>query len=208
LDLTSLAAQIMEEEGIKKLPPSESVPREEVKLGKLSSFLKGYEALKYRKEGKEWHEICEILGFPSPGSAYKSAQSARRKLSVESKDDLRYRQRMRIDGLLQALDPAIKRRDQHTPRAIEVAVKLLEREARLEGLDLEGATETTNNKAIIINVQPHPDDEKARKFAADQHRLLQASATDVPFTEEVHLSDRGDGLREDVERSVLGAKET
>lgn len=206
MDIVALATQVAEDEEV--VLPSAPKKRREVRLQNLSAFARGHEALLMRRDGKEWHEIAEELGYKSPAVAYNAALSARKKLAIESRDDLRFRQRMRIDKMLQALDPSIKRRDKNTPRAVEVAVKLLEREARLEGLDLEGAAQDQGNKAIIINVQPHPEDQGARELAASHGRLLQAPIVDVQQFEEVHLSDRGDGLGEDVGGSVLGTEKT
>jgi hypothetical protein len=211
-DITALAKEIADEEGM-PLPATEP-GRVTITLQKLGSFARGYEALIRRaKFNQDWVQIAEEMGFPSPAAAYRMAQRARQKLAVESKDDLRFRQRMRLDELYDSLQPAIKRRDKNTPRAVEVAVKVMEREARLEGLDLEGATQQEGNKAIIFNIQPHPNDQKAREvFGTGEgeegktaNLLLPPSTVDVEQFEEVHLPDRGNGLGEDVERSVLGS---
>jgi hypothetical protein len=203
MDVAALAKEVAEEEGL-SIPNSDGKGRGHLSLQSLGAFARGYEALVLRnKYGKEWHEIAEELGFKSAAVAYRSALAARKKLDFESKDDLRFRQRSRLAELYDALQPAIKKRDKFSPRAIEVAVKILEREARLEGLDLEGAAQEQGTKAIIINVQPHPNDKGAREIATDDS-VLQTPAIDVPFEEEVHLPDRRNGIGKNMERPLLG----
>ena len=190
MDLVELAKQIADEEG-PSLPTVGHVDPHK----KLTAFARGYEALIRRaKYGESWIHIAEVMGFPTPSSAYKAAQRARNKLQLENKDDLRFRQRLRLDDLYDSLQPAIQRKDKNSPRAVEVAVKVLEREARLEGLDLEGVTPPEGGKAIVIQFEAHPNDEGAKQLLGTQENpALPAPVVDAEEYEEVHLSDRGDG---------------
>lgn len=198
MDLVKLAKGVLEEEDDEEVEVEESrslpAPFSSNPHNKLTNFARGHEALLRRaKFGQTWIEIAEAMGFVTPAAAYKSAQRARKKLELEGKDDLRFRQRLRLDNLYDALQPAIDRKDKNTPRAVEVAVKVLERESRLEGLDLEGVTPPEGGKAIIIQFEAHPDDPGARQLLSQENPALPAPIIDAEEFEEVHMPDRGDG---------------
>lgn len=206
IDLTNLAKELAEEEHPELLP---AIPgtRKVQKAHSLTAFAQGIRALDLRvKGGKTWAQVAEEMGLRSAASAYSLASRARAKLDVESKVDKRFVASERLNNMYSALQPQISKGN---PRAIEVAVKVLERDARLNGLDLDAAAQEGTRQAIIINVQPHPDDTEARKFVIEHKpKLLPSSTESVLHDEEVYSPDRGDGSGEDVVRPVLDSETT
>jgi hypothetical protein len=204
INLTNLAQELAEEEHPELLPKTPGHKMVQ-KTASLTAFAQGVRALDLRtKEGLTWAQVAERMGLRNASSAYSLASRARVKLDVESKVDKRFIQRQRLERMYIALEPKIAAGRE---RAVEVAVKILEREARLEGLDLDGQTQEGNRQAIVINVQPHPDDIEARKFVIEhQPKLLPAPIEGVSLEEEIHSSDRGNGSGEDLVRPVLDSE--
>jgi hypothetical protein len=214
MDITALARQVMEEEGITVEEAEKRLPRptkEPVLTSrKARNIALGVRALDMRvKQGLTWQQIADELGFRSASTIYEYAQRARARLDVETKDDKRFVQRQRLDSMYGVLQDRIAKGGKGVERSVEVAVKVLEREARLEGLDLDGLSQENTHQAIIINVQPHPDDEAARKLVSKhQPKVLPPPSTGILFDEEIHTADWRDGSGEDVVRPVLDSETT
>lgn len=94
--------------------------------------LREVEAYQLRKQGKSLEEIAQTLGYANSSGAHKAvARAAERALYVASDDDRRL-QMGRIADMWANLYPKMEKGDL---RAMEVAIKLMEREAKLLGLD-------------------------------------------------------------------------
>lgn len=89
-------------------------------------------ALELRKAGKSYEAIARELGYGGPSSAHNAVKAALRKTLQEPADDLRALEVARMDAMLDGLWPKVLAGN---PRAVEVAIKVLERRARLLGLD-------------------------------------------------------------------------
>lgn len=86
-----------------------------------------------RAAGHHWDEIVETLGYASTGHARdRWTLFIERLPKREDAEQQRELEMQRLDRLAVALEPRIA---QHDVRAIEVAIKLLERRARLTGAD-------------------------------------------------------------------------
>jgi hypothetical protein len=120
-------------------------------------------ALELRKAGKSYEAIAQELGYGGPSSAHNAVKAALRKTLQEPADDLRALEVARMDAMLDGLWPKVL---DGNPRAVEVAIKVLERRARLLGLD---APQKINIEQVIA--------ETADRFGLtpDERVELQAS---------------------------------
>lgn len=92
-------------------------------------------AVKMRIAGHDPEDIASELGYVSPAAASADIYEALAKQLTtpdHSIEVLREIECRRMDQMLLALQPGIKR---GTPRSIEVALRILERRARMMGLD-------------------------------------------------------------------------
>jgi hypothetical protein len=101
-----------------------------------------------RCAGKPYHEIAKAIGRSSPSAAYKAVRRALDRVEADIAQGaikLRAQQSARIDELLIAIwEKAIGVRDelgnrvtQPDLRAVDRVIKLLERRAKLLGLDVD-----------------------------------------------------------------------
>jgi len=81
--------------------------------------------------GMNYRDIGKVMGF-SRQTAYNRAMEANRAIVLPGVEEMRKIEDERLDLLFKALMPGISAGD---PRAIEQAIKLLERRAKLHGLD-------------------------------------------------------------------------
>jgi hypothetical protein len=88
-------------------------------------------ALELRISGHSYRDIADSMGC-ADSTAYELVQSALREIPAQNVEILRTEHDAMIRLLLSKLKPRI---DKGEPRAIEVATKLLERLAKLWGLD-------------------------------------------------------------------------
>lgn len=96
------------------------------------------QALELRKAGAGYQQIADKLGFASPSGAHKAVLSAIRKTLQEPADDVRKLEVERLDKYLLALAPQIANGNQG---AIDRALRIQERRARLLGLDAPAKVE-------------------------------------------------------------------
>ncbi|MBD8869296.1 hypothetical protein [Nocardioides donggukensis] len=93
-------------------------------------------ALRMRREGKGYPEVTTALGYGSTGSCRKDVSRALRDAVMEQGHALLDLERERLDGLQAILWPLAERGD---VRAARELVRLMERRARLLGLDRAAA---------------------------------------------------------------------
>jgi IS30 family transposase len=103
-------------------------------------------ALELRKTGLTFEEIGRILGV-SDSQVYRDIQTYFKKTAKEPTEELRRLELERFDRYLTKLEPKIERGD---TRAIEMALKISERRARLLGLDAPIETNTT----VTVQLEP------------------------------------------------------
>lgn len=101
--------------------------------GQIAREERDRKCMEMKTAGHDWSTICETLGFASPGHARDRYLLYLERLPArEDAEQQRELEMARLDRLATALEPKIANSD---VRAIEVAIKLMERRARLGGFD-------------------------------------------------------------------------
>jgi hypothetical protein len=138
-------------------------------------------ALELRKAGLSYPQIGKALGV-SQVAAYKIVMRVLQRYEAniqEETEDLREIELQRLDRMLNAIEPKIRRGDL---KAIAVAVRISERRSRLLGLDLPQKMEHTSTPDAPVDLRLLSDAELEQRI--DQ--LLSACPTSP---------DAGDGSR-------------
>lgn len=110
-------------------------------------------AIRMKIEGHTYTEIAEELGYSSRGAAYVDIKRALEKhvieegLAIEAWRELEL---AKLDALQRAIWPAATGGD---PRAIEAALKILDRRARMLGLDSAIKLEVLTIDALDAQIQ-------------------------------------------------------
>ena len=99
---------------------------------RIDSVEKKRKALELRKAGASYEQIAEMLGYRSKSGAYKAVSLALRDLLREPADSVRKLELSRLDDMLMGIWPRVRSGD---VLAIDRALKLAERRAKLLGLD-------------------------------------------------------------------------
>lgn len=90
------------------------------------------DAIQLRKSGATYRIIASRCGYSSVSGAYKAVQAGIRKILREPVEELVTLELERLDEMSRALWPAVHRGD---PRSIGAMLTLMERRARMLGLD-------------------------------------------------------------------------
>ena len=122
---------------------------------RIESAEKKRQALELRKQGVGYQAIADRLGYSSIASAHKAVQSALAAITKPAAEEVRDMEVERLDGMLFAISGQV--RNGHLG-AIDRALRIQERRAKLEGLD--APKESAVN--VTFDVQ-----EAAKKIAAD-----------------------------------------
>lgn len=111
------------------------------------------QALELRKAGVSYQRIAEALGFNSPQAAWKAVNSALKKTVQEPSDELRKLEVERLDAAAAAIYPSVK---QGQYGAIDRWIRIMERRAKLLGLDMPAKVDVTSGgkelQPAVINV--------------------------------------------------------
>lgn len=99
---------------------------------RIAATEKQVQNLELRKRGLSYNVIAQKLGYKSPQAAYEAAMSALAKMLQEPAAEVRQLEIERLDALMVPLAPRLRRGDY---QAIDRALKIMERRARLLGLD-------------------------------------------------------------------------
>lgn len=99
----------------------------------LNAVDKQARALELLKEGKTYDQIAGQLGYASRSGAHKAVSTALQKTIQEPADELRTLHRIRLQAMWDAIWWAVAKGD---PQAIDRALKIMERESKLLGLDM------------------------------------------------------------------------
>lgn len=89
-------------------------------------------AIELRKAGLGYEEIARRVGYSGPSGAYNAIQSALKKVLKEPAEELRTLEASRLDEMLLGIWPDVKA---GSLPAIDRAIKLMERRAKMLGLD-------------------------------------------------------------------------
>ncbi|WBP89526.1 hypothetical protein [Kitasatospora cathayae] len=106
-------------------------------------------AVKLRIEGKSWQEIADLLGYDSKGGACKDVSRALQKAVTDLAlplEEYRQLELDRLDAMQEALWPKVL--DGET-RAMDTALRLMDRRAKLLGLDAPTRTEGVLSLDVI-----------------------------------------------------------
>jgi hypothetical protein len=98
----------------------------------LAALNRQKQALQLAQSGVDYQTIADKLGFNSRQAAWKSVKSALNRTLVESAEELRTMQISRLDKMLSAIWVDVIKGNL---KAIDRAIKLEERRAKLLGLD-------------------------------------------------------------------------
>jgi len=98
------------------------------------------QALELRKAGATYQAIAEQLGYASPRGAHKAVASALKATLREPADALRELELARLDSALLAIWRRVQSGDD---KAIDRLVRIMERRAKLLGLDEPPRTKVT-----------------------------------------------------------------
>jgi len=120
------------------------------------------DALAMKAESATYEQIADALGYSNKSHAWKDVQAGLEKLRQEEREEaerLRVLQRIRLEALLQAVWPQATGQDPARPgvnlRHVEVALKIMERQAKNEGSDAPVKTDltiSTNVDARIVEL--------------------------------------------------------
>ncbi len=91
-------------------------------------------AVELRVAGRTLKQIADVLGYASPSGAAQAIEAALRKRVAEPVDHLRDVENARLDAMWTGIYPAAKRGNL---AAIDRAIKIMTRRAKLLGLDLD-----------------------------------------------------------------------
>ena len=123
----------------------------------LAALERQMQALELRKAGVSYAKIAEVLGYASTGGSHKAVSSALKKTLQEPADELRKLEVERLDAALSSIWASVK---QGQYGAIDRALRIMERRARLLGLDAPTKQEVTgaDGKNIELTVKYATDD--------------------------------------------------
>jgi DNA-binding transcriptional MerR regulator len=132
---------------------------------------KALKILELRVQGHSFDEIAELLDYKSGKHVQAAYTRLMDKHESESVQQLRQLQNERLEMAWQGLVPKI---EQGRERAVEVGMKVLERQARLHGIDVaDQITEKSTGQPIQINIMAHPGDPRAQAMIIDQEQPKQ-----------------------------------
>lgn len=107
----------------------------------LSAVERQRKALELRKQGKTYAVIAVELGYRNTSGAHTAVKSALHKTLSEPAEELRLLEAERLDMLLAAVWPSATNGE---PKAVENALRIMERRAKLLGLDAPTTTDITS----------------------------------------------------------------
>jgi DNA-binding transcriptional MerR regulator len=123
-------------------------------------------AVELRSAGVTYDEIAKALGYSNRKGAWKAVDAALKKTLREATEALREIERERLDQMLKAIWQRVLKGE---PKAIEVALRISERRARLDGLDAPKKLDHTTDgqplfKAYCFDPEnaPEPEPEDGR----------------------------------------------
>jgi hypothetical protein len=134
-------------------------------MRKIERDEKAVKAMALKKVGFNFRKIAEQLGYNSPQAARLAVLRMLQQVPQLEYEDWMALHVERTEDFLLKLQKKILAGE---PRAIEVAVKVLERQAALVGLDYVDRKETGPSIAPIqINIIADPRDDDAQRFIAE-----------------------------------------
>lgn len=99
-------------------------------------------ALELRRDGWGFKAIADAIGWKSHASAYEAVMKALRDTLQEPADELRV---LEVERLNKLYEFTMQRIDKDNLWAVDRALNIMERRARLLGLDTEGTTDLSGH---------------------------------------------------------------
>ncbi len=132
-------------------------------------------ALNLRRQGWSYQEIANELGYADPSGAYRAIESGLKAIRQEPGEAVLKMELARLDSYLVALERKIQAGDAF---AVQVALQVSQRRAKLLGLDRPDRTE-----AVQIVIPGDPEKLRAELMASlrqDEARLAEGSSAADP----------------------------
>lgn len=172
---------ILEERSVRRRASDSRVVEKRQKTSrKLVNRTLGEEIHELRVKGFAWKSVLSILRENNPEmrnlrqiqDIYFNYLDISRQNRRENIEEMREIQHERLEAAWTGLQPKI---EIGRERAVEVGIKVLERQARLWGLDAGDAIENKqSNQQINIMIQAHPGDQRAQDLIIEhQPQLLE-----------------------------------
>ena len=133
----------------------------------LTAIERQIHAVELRKQGCGFQEIADRLGYAGPSGAHKAVMSALKRMVQEPTDELRKLELERLDAMLNSLWPSIIGDVKYRPRAVEVALKIMDRRASLMGLDAPRQVE--DHRTVTLTILA---DQLAQETGLDKNEIL------------------------------------
>lgn len=111
---------------------------------------KAAQALALRKTGATYDQIAGALGYASRGAAHRAVQRLLKAHEVEGVEELRKLEDSRLDEMLFAIYKAARGGDLG---AIDRILRIMERRAKLLGLDMPALSEVKNDGTTRIVIE-------------------------------------------------------
>ncbi len=127
----------------------------------IKAIDKQLEALKMRIAGRSYADIAEALDYASRGSAHKAVATALRKTLQEPADEVRSLEIERLDELLMSIWQYRMK-----PDYLDRVLKIMERRAKLLGLDAPTKQDLTSNGEMLKIVVQYADSQSNNPEAA------------------------------------------
>ena len=105
------------------------------------------QAVELRKAGSNYDEIARALGYANRGAAYKAVTSVLSRWDAEAAPELVALESARLDTMQRVLAPRILKGETD---AIHAALRVMERRAKLAGLDYSEARQADAVEAMAI----------------------------------------------------------
>jgi len=121
------------------------------------------QALELRKTGQTYDAIAQALGYRNPSCAYRAIERALKKTLQQPADSVRQLEIARLDAMLHALwGRALGSKTRPpNPLIVDRILRLMERRARLLGLDAPVKTDVTSDSKPIRFVVVQPPETEA-----------------------------------------------
>lgn len=114
---------------------------------KIAAFDKQRQALELRKRGMSYADIAGQVGYRSASGAHQAVQRALQKTIHEAAADLREIEVERLDALQDAVWDRAMEGDKD---AVDRVLRVMERRAKLLGLDSPMATDITSGGQTLV----------------------------------------------------------
>ena len=116
---------------------------------RVQAHTRHLQALELRKAGATYQAIADQLGYANARGAHKAVASALKATLREPADEVRDLEVARLDAMLL---PLWRRVQQGDERAVDRALKIMERRARLLGLDAPSKSEQSGSDGEPLKI--------------------------------------------------------